>query len=233
MKKICFFLMAFVCLTATNSLAAQGDFGFGVKGGTLGIGGEIRSGIFEDLYMRAGYNVLVFDVEASSTFVDYKLDADFHNGAFLMDWHPFSGVFRVTFGFHFPNTNEFTVNGTPRVENFTSEYAVFAPVAEDVKVRGTVSFTQAAPYFGLGWSSNASQRGWGVAFDVGILMQGPPEVENLRVISSVYTQEELDQFQDEIRAINAFLENETAFIEDDLDSFQYYPVISLTVCYNF
>lgn len=234
MKKLSLlFICCFICLGTVNSWADEGDFAFAVKGGTLGIGGEIRSGVFKDVYMRTGYNVLMFDVESSSTMVEYKMNADFHNGAFVMDFHPLSGIFRVSFGLFFPNSNEFTVNGTPRVGNFPLEYAAFAPYAENIKVRGTVAFNQVAPYLGVGWASNANESGWGVAFDMGILFQGPPEMEGIRLISSTYTQEELDQFQEDIRAINTFLEDESTYIEDDLSGYQYYPVVSLTLCYNF
>ena len=234
MKKLCLlFVCCFVGFGAVSGWADQGDFGFAVKGGTLGVGGEIRSGVFEDVYMRTGYNILAFDLESSSTLVEYKMEADFHSGSFLMDWHPFSGIFRVTFGLFFPNSNEITVNGTPRVENFPQEYAVFAPVAENIKVRGTVVFNQVSPFFGLGWASNVNQKGWGVAFDMGVLFQGPPQMDDFNVISSVYTQDEIDQYGDDIAAINTFIEEEVSYVEDDVSEYQYYPVVTLTLCYNF
>ncbi len=233
MKKLNFILICcLVLLSAVNSWGAQGDFGFAAKAGTLGLGGEIRSGVFADLYVRAGYNTLLFDVDSSSSYVDYNMEAEFQNIAMLMDWHPFSGVFRVTFGL-FVNNNEFAVTGTPRAENFPAEYAAFSPYAENIKVKGTVVFERLSPYLGFGWASNANEPGWGVAFDMGILFQGSPQMNNFDVVSTLYTQEELDGFKENYREYNQLLEDEVAYVEDDLSGFQYYPVASLTVTYNF
>ncbi len=149
------------------------------------------------------------------------MEPEFKNGSLLLDWHPFSGAFRLPGGLYV-NGNEINVDGTYRRDLLPAEFQQYAGL---VRVKGTVDFNSIAPYAGLGWNSNHGQKGWGFAFDVGVLFQGSPNVSDLHVEAPL----DINGYPEVVR----FLDEQKKAIEDDLDPFQYYPVASLTLSYNF
>jgi hypothetical protein len=207
-----------------NSLAGQGDVNIALKGGTLGVGAEVGVGLSDDLVLRGGVNYLKFDFDSTIDKVDYNMEPEFKNGSLLLDWHPFSGAFRLTGGVYL-NGNEIDVDGTYRKDLIPDEYQKYAYLADRVHVKGTVDFNDIAPYAGLGWTSNHGQKGWGIAFDLGVMFQGEPKVSELYTDSpyALETQQEVVRFLDEQKRA----------IEDDVNEFRYYPVASLTLSYNF
>ncbi len=156
--------------------------------------------------------------------IDYTMESELLNGSFLLDWHLFSGAFRLTGGLYL-NGNEVTVDGTYRQDLIPIEYQQYAGLTDLAHVQGTVEFNSLAPYAGLGWSSNHEDKGWGVSFDLGILFQGAPQVSDLHVEAPG----DLGSHPTVVR----FLEDQKKGIEDDLEQFQYYPVASLAISYNF
>jgi len=57
------------------------------------------------------FNYLNFDFDVKLSEIDYKMEPDFKNLTLLLDWHPFSGAFRLTGGFSL-NDNTVGVDGT-------------------------------------------------------------------------------------------------------------------------
>ncbi|MCF6188429.1 MAG: hypothetical protein L3J49_13280 [Desulfobulbaceae bacterium] len=208
-------------VASQNSFAEQGDISLAVKGGTLGIGGEAGIALTDDFVLRGGVNYLKFDFDSTISDIDYTMEPEFKNGSLLLDWHPFSGSFRLTGGLYF-NGNEVNVDGTYRRDLLPAEFQQYAGL---VRVKGTVDFNSIAPYAGLGWNSNHGQKGWGIAFDVGVMFQGSPNVSDLYVEAPININGQPE--------VVRFLDEQKKAIEDDLDPFQYYPVASLTVSYNF
>lgn len=211
----------FLLVASQNSFADQGDVSLALKGGTLGIGGEAGIALTDDFVLRGGVNYLKFNFDSTISDIDYTMEPEFKNGSLLLDWHPFSGAFRLTGGLYV-NGNEINVDGTYRRDLLPAEFQQYAGL---VRVRGTVDFNSIAPYAGLGWNSNHGQKGWGFAFDVGVLFQGSPNVSDLHVEAPL----DINGYPEVVR----FLDEQKKAIEDDLDPFQYYPVASLTLSYNF
>ena len=211
----------FLLVASQNSFAEQGDISLALKGGTLGIGGEAGIALTDDFVLRGGVNYLKFDFDSTISDIDYTMEPEFKNGSLLLDWHPFSGAFRLTGGLYV-NGNEINVDGTYRRDLLPAEFQQYADL---VRVKGTVDFNSIAPYAGLGWNSNHGQKGWGVAFDVGVMFQGSPNVSDLYVEAPL----DIGSRPEVVR----FLDEQKKAIEDDLDPFQYYPVASLTLSYNF
>jgi len=211
----------FLLIASQNSFADQGDISLALKGGTLGIGGEAGIALTDDFILRGGVNYLKFNFDSTISDIDYTMEPEFKNGSLLLDWHPFSGAFRLTGGLYV-NGNEINVDGTYRRDLLPAEFQQYAGL---VRVKGTVDFNSIAPYAGLGWNSNHGQKGWGFAFDVGVLFQGSPNVSDLHVEAPL----DINGYPEVVR----FLDEQKKAIEDDLDPFQYYPVASLTLSYNF
>jgi hypothetical protein len=88
----------------------------------------------------------------------------------------------------------------------------------------SATFNALAPYAGVGWSSGTGKSGGlSFAFDIGILFQGSPSIENYHATGSVADD---PAFQDDV-------DKEVAKLEDDLDSYKFYPVAALTLTYRF
>jgi hypothetical protein len=211
---------------AQNVLAAEESrVGLGVKAGTLGGGGEVHIGLLENVIFRGGINYLKFDFESTISDVDYEMEPEFKTASFLLDWHPFSGAFRLTGGL-FLNGNEIHLDGTIRKDLIPDEYAQYAYLTDRVHLKGNVDFNTLAPYAGIGWSSNQGMQGWGVSLDLGVMYQGEPQVSDLTVVT------DLDYASYAVEVDN-YLDQQRQEIEEEVEGYKYYPVATFMVSYNF
>ena len=206
-------------------MAAPGDVGVGVKAGTLGAGVEVMFGLQNDWALRGGINYIKFDFDSTISEISYTMEPEFKNMTMLVDWHPFSGAFRLTGGFSL-NDNKVNLDGSVSRELIPPQYSQYAYLTDLVHIQGTVEFNTFAPYAGIGWSSSHGESGWGVSCDLGILFQGAATVSDLSVVTDV----DYGGFQDEV---NGYLEGQKKDIQDELDKYEYYPVASIMLNYTF
>jgi len=219
--------LLFCCLTllfVQTCFAGRGDVQIALKGGTLGIGAEIGVGLTDAIILRGGADYLKFNFDSTIDQVDYNMEPELKNASLLLDWHPFANGFRLTGGVYL-NDNEINVDGTYRKDLIPGQYQQYANLTDLAHVKGTVDFNTFAPYAGLGWTSNHGEKGWGVAFDLGIMFQGEPKVSDLHAESPFG----LENHPEVVR----FLDEQKRAIEDDVDEFQYYPVATINLTYNF
>lgn len=206
-----------------NALASEG-LGLGVKAGTLGGGIEINASILENTRFRGGFNYLKYSFDSTISDINYDFEPEFNSISLLFDWHPFAGVFFLSGGAYI-NNNKIGVSGSVDQGQIPGEYADFAYLLDNISISGDVEFTPIAPYLGIGWRSNNGDSGWGFACDLGVMFQGAPDVTNLRINAPVNV--------NNIDDVKLFLAEQEEEIEDDLERFQYYPVASLSLIYNF
>jgi len=219
--------LLFCCLilvTAHIGFAGQGDVQVTLKGGTLGVGAEVGLGLTDSIILRGGADYLKFNFDSTIDQVDYNMEPELKNASLLLDWHPFANGFRLTGGVYL-NDNEINVDGTYRKDLIPGQYQQYAHLTDLAHVKGTVDFNTFAPYAGLGWASNHGAKGWGVAFDVGVMFQGEPKVSDLHAESNFGLENHPEVVQ--------FLDEQKQAIEDDLNEFRYYPVASINLTYNF
>ncbi len=208
-------------LWTVPALAQPPGVSVGVKGGTLGAGLEANIGLNEWCGLRLGANILQFSVNETVDDVDYDADLSMRNATALLDLYPFGGIFRLTGGVMY-NANEFELEGRSSIPAVINGHA-YSPV-ELGTLSGKADFDSWAPYVGLGWSSRPEhEAGWGVAFDLGVVFQGTPKVSSL---SSSGTKGNDAQ-------LVADLEHERVRVQDELDGYEYYPVVSVIVNYKF
>ena len=156
------------------SVAANADFGVGVKAGTLGIGVYGRWSPIPWFDIRAGINQLDYERSGTQSGVDYDatlvLDTYFLTANFKFPLSPF----RVTAG-AFSNGNEFQLVSQDTLgANFNIGDIQFGP--DDVGVlQSTTSFEKTAPYFGFGFDFEVFGK-VGLNLDLGVLWQGDPIV---------------------------------------------------------
>lgn len=200
---------------------AQAEIGATVKAGTLGLGLELTTDLTENLNLRAGFNNYTYSYSSVESDIDYNLDLDLRSISLLADWHVFSGNFRISAGM-MSNSNE--LFGTGRPTGGTYEIGNETYTAEQV---GTLSmgmdFNSTAPYVGIGFGNAVGTNGrWRISTDVGVLFQGSPRAR----LSADGSFSDEPEFQAELR-------REEASLQEDIDSFEYYPVISIGLSYRF
>src|SRR6056297_1721923 len=78
--------------------AYAGKTSVGLKVSTLGAGVEVERSFSEKFGGRVGLNYFSYSYDGTEEDIDYDFDLELLSGALLLDWHPFSGSFRLTGG---------------------------------------------------------------------------------------------------------------------------------------
>ena len=105
--------------------------------------------------------------------IDYSGEAKSSRFAALADWHPFSGVFRLTAGLSGGKTSgDFAGAPSTGTTITIGDSTVSVGPADRYDTR--IEFPSAMPYVGLGWGHSPS-KGWGMHADAGLLI-GTPKV---------------------------------------------------------
>ena len=190
----------------------------GIKAGTLGIGigGQYR--LNESFGLGLGANYFKYDFDFTADDIDYSAELTLVSATVLGHYYPMKGRFRLTGGLAF-NGNEIDAQSKPEigVEIGDTTY----PGVRVGTIDGKIDFRTIAPYLGLGWGPSPEKR-WGFTFDVGVLFQGSPKVD-LTASGPITI---VPGFQED-------LAQEEQKVQDELEGFQYYPIIGLGLYYRF
>ena len=217
--------VAGVALLLAFSPAAWADVGVLLKAGTLGAGIDVTKGISENLAVRLQANALSYSENITESDVDYSADLELKSAGLLLDWHPFSGAFRVSAGAYW-NGNEVAATGVPTGGTYVINGQPYA--STDIgSLNGQIDFSEVAPYFGIGFgSAPKAGRGMSFSFDLGVLYQGEPNVGLTVVCGVALTVPQCTQLQNDVAA-------EAVSLQDDLKDFKFYPVVSIGIGYRF
>ncbi|MGE4543319.1 MAG: hypothetical protein AB7D06_04315 [Pedobacter sp.] len=206
--------------TLQTASANTGDFAIGVGPGTLGISADTTVGISSHLNARVGISAFNFDLKTTQNDIAYDLDVRLLSFPILLDWHPFSHRgFRISTGLVI-NKNKANVAATSQSTYTIGDTEYTSSELGDLS--GKLTFNTLAPYLGLGWGNSEKNPHWSFVCDLGVVFQGKTDL-SLKASGPIAS--DLD-FQAE-------LEQERRELEDDLDSYRYYPVISMGVSYKF
>lgn len=222
MRKLSSIFVA-TALLASGTLAnasENGGYAVGVKAGTLGLGVEVNYPISSMLTISAGINKFSRSMTDTTDDIDYDADLNLQTIALLANFHPFAGSFRLTGGFMI-NSNELKMTARP---NGATTYQI-GDVAYDINdvdsLKAKVDFNNFVPYAGIG-VGHSSSSGFGFNLDVGVLMQGKPNVSFTATGNALA-----------IPGFQAELDKEEANAEDDIKEFTMYPVVSFGINYRF
>jgi hypothetical protein len=207
-----------VTLLLGSAAMADDNFWVGVKAGTLGLGLEGSWRPIPWFDFRAGANKFDYDDSGSQAGINYdgtlNLETYYATANFRFPLSPF----RMTVG-AFSNGNE--------VELVSQDAALLDiggsmyPGAAVGTLTSTTSFESMAPYLGAGFDFSIANR-FGLSLDFGVLWQGEPIV----TLTSDGTLGNDPDFQ-------AALEAERQQLEDEVEDFKAYPVVSLGFNFNF
>ena len=203
------------------SPASLADTSLGLRAGTLGGGIELAHAFTETFGFRIAANGLNYNTTQTYESIDYDAKLQLATGQLLFDWFPFSNNFRVSAGAMY-NGNKLTLDGKPSAGGTYTINGTTYAASEIGALNGKVDFRKAAPYVGLGYGRPVG-KGLSLTADLGVLFQGSPR-STLTVTCGTTTN--CAQIQSSVAVEQASLEN-------DMDKYQYYPVLSIGLAYVF
>lgn len=208
MKKNLIALATGIIMLALGSAAHA--VGVGVKASTLGLGAELGVTLSDHFTTRLALNKYKYSDDQTIDGIDYTADLDLKSTALFLDWSPFSnGSLHLTVGY-VKNDSELDASATGDY-TFGNNPGTFTTT-----VNTTVKFGS-GPYVGIGWG-NVPAPGIGLTFELGVLKSGPPEA-SLSESSKLVPAEDIAK--------------EEQNIQDELNKYDVYPVVSLGLSIGF
>jgi hypothetical protein len=206
----------------TKTEASIPRFAIGGEIGTVGWGPVVVLTASKHFTANLGYTWFNYDYDYSDTDGDYKAKAKLSNIQAIANWHPFAGTFHLSAG-AFLTDNKVDMTAVPS-GNKTYEIGDGTYTAAQVgTLAGTAVISDGvAPFLGLGWAKSPGKSGFGFYFDVGILFIDAPT-------ATFYATGPIANDPN----FKANLRKEEQSINDDLSSFEFYPVIKMGFVYRF
>tara|TARA_B000000460_G_C21481106_1_gene377055 strand:- start:341 stop:1042 length:702 start_codon:yes stop_codon:yes gene_type:complete len=192
-----------------------------IGGGTLGIGPEVGWRFSDHMGVRADASFLRVGADPSSDDLDYDARLKLQSYGAMVDVYPFGGAFRISAGARI-NRNRADLlaqlpgEGSVGLGDGTYTAAQVGRISGEADVKGF------APAFTLGWGGS-KRRGMFIAADAGVLLQGSVRV---REFTATGTSSGDPDFR-------ADLEQERQAIQDDVDDYKVYPIVTLRIGYRF
>jgi len=231
MKSIALFTLALLIGgTLTPLLSAKEDYHLGFRIAprisTLGGGLEVAKGLTPWLGLRGGVNYFTYTYDSQESGNDYELELELKSFGLFVDLHPFKQAFRITGGFLI-NGNE--VNGNAKLaagEKFDLDGTEYSLAGNRASM--ALTYDSFAPYAGFGWDTTfGDDDRWGFTFDIGVVFSGSPDLAiNAAVDTASHTPAEIAQFENQKK-------KEVDEVKEDLNDFEFWPVISAGLVYQF
>jgi hypothetical protein len=216
MKKglILLFLAAILLVAFPLSLAGASRVAITAKASTLGLGADVAFKVAPKVALRVSGQSFSYDRSDTIDDVNYDIDLGLQSFGAMADVHPFGGSFRVSAGLLANGNEADTVANLEPAEFYEIGDEVFTG-AELGSLTGAADFDSTAPYLGVGWGNPFTrERRFGFAFDLGVIYQGVPDV-------SLAAENPLGD-----PTLDQALLDEALAVEDDLESLEYFPVVS-------
>jgi hypothetical protein len=210
-----FVLLALLSAGIAN---ADNDFGLGLKAGTLGLGLEVTWQPLPYLEVRIGGNSYDYDEDGTQAGIPYEATMGLESFYGTANFHFPVSPMRVTAGIYANGNELLMVNDEGQDLNIGG---VTYPGTDIGTLVSTTSFASTAPYLGIGFDFTLAGK-VGLNLDFGVLWQGDPEV----AIGVSGPLGDDPGFQ-------AALELERQELEDEMNDFKAWPVLSLGFVYKF
>lgn len=210
-------------LLAGSAMPAQaGDFSLGASASTLGFGAEAGYAFNDRFGVRLGGYAFSLDQDGEESGIEYDGDLDLSNVGVFVDWHPFAGAFRVSGGW-FATDNGLDAVGQPGPGGTYDIGGITFTEAEVGTLSATADLGSSAPFLGAGWVWGKAGGGLNWSLDLGILFQDSPDIEMTSTGGTLSDEP----------ALQAAIDEEEAELEDDVDKYDLYPVVSFGVGWRF
>jgi len=214
------FRLVLATLFASIALPAMADdnIWFGVKAGTLGLGVEATWRPIRYLDFRIGANKFSYDDNGSEAGIDYDTELDLQSFYATANLRPPLSPFRFTAGI-VSNGNELNL-ASRSTSTFDIGGSTFTS-AQVGQLQGGIQFDSVSPYAGVGFDFRLFDT-LGLNLDVGVLFQGTPQA-SLRATGPIAND---PTFLTELALEQQELQN-------SVDEYELYPVVSLGFSFNF
>ena len=217
--------------TQKNSDQIRGDnWAVLTNASTLGLGGAIVAKINPNLNARVGINAFSFDIVYEETQASYDGEVNLFNVTTALDIYPFKNSgFYTSVGVVFNDNNADGVATASDIIDDVDLGTFDIAVDELLDVNADVSTSRNfAPYIGIGWGNPivGGLRFWA---NVGVMFPGSPDVElspDFQIDQSLIPDDISQDIQDGI-------EEEEQDIEDELEGFNIFPIVSIGLSYSF
>jgi len=195
----------------------------GPKIGTTGIGLDLIFGVNPYLNLRSGFNYGAFTWKSDLGSESYDLDFNLLSVPLLFDIYPVGGQFRISAGFYIQPSNKAKIDSTPtspqQVGAHTYAPEVIGTLSGEIKFDNTV-----APYIGIGFGNAVGEdQLLTFSLDLGVIIQS----YSVSLTSNGAGMDTLlDTFREDLK-------KEEENIQNDLDDFKLFPVLTLGLAYHF
>ncbi len=151
-------------------LAAAQTVGVAVRGGTLGVGGDLSVELNRFLGLRGGLGTFPVQPEGDIEEVNYKIKPPSSMLSAGVDLYPLGGNFRLSGGLLFKH--DVRLDATANT-NFTFNDVEYTPQQAGT-VRGDITWSSTSPFASFGWAGRG--KGFGLTFDLGAVFMGEPDI---------------------------------------------------------
>jgi hypothetical protein len=219
---------AIAALATARPGAAQ--LAVAAQAGTLGIGGALEWPLAPALAVRAGGSYFHGGSRSERAGGNrYAAHLELGSAAALLDWHPTTGGFRLSAGLLY-DANRLVGDTVPSAAGTYTIGNLQLPASLVGTLHGKVDFPSLAPYLGLGWgAAPRAGPGFGAFVDLGVAYQGRPRV----TLTPEPPPGSPLANPAALALLAPELAREEAKVEQKIDGYRYYPVLSLGISYRF
>jgi hypothetical protein len=216
MRKVIFLGMA-MAMSSMPAVSSAQSWGIAPHVGTLGVGFDVVVSPASRIGARGGFNFFPFDINVTSSDVEYSASPSSPVITGLLDLYVAGGL-RISGGVLF-SSDEIELLATPTASVEIGD-ETFVP-NEIGTLTGTITRNTLSPYLGIGFGNAATSR-VGFFFDLGAGYHGSPAIAVVAdgpIASDPFFRNELDK--------------EVQEIQDDIEGYRFYPVVSVGLSIGF
>jgi hypothetical protein len=210
-------------------------FGVGIKAGTLGIGVQVGTALASRVNLRGGANFFNYNDSLTEDGVLFNGSLQLRSVEAKLDLFVIGG-FHVTPGLLLYNDNKVTATATAPTGTSVSFGGVryFSNPADPLRGTAGVTFNKFAPSLGIGFGNllPRSARHWSLSTDLGVVFSGTPQFA-MGFAGSACLQNGTNCQPATTPSVAANVEAERVKIQNDLNSFKYYPEASIMFGWKF
>lgn len=201
----------------------KSNVGFGGGIGTTGGYLEAKYTATDAIVLRGSVNYLPLSGDKSYDGVDYEAETDMVTGGGFADIHPFHNGFHLSGGAYIGDKSG-DLLGTPGAATVVEIGDETYTGAEIGTLRGRVKYNSFAPFLGMGYDGFVNpKRTWSFNARAGVMFAGSPSVD-LQAEGGLSSN---------FPSVQTELEREALNLEEELEDYKYYPVVTLGVTRRF
>jgi len=210
--------------------------GFGVKFSTLGVGIDVATPLARKFNVRGGFNMMRYTQGITNSGIHYDGHLQFQSAEAHLDWFPIWGL-HVSPGLLFYNGNQITGTASvPGGQTFSVGGTTYeSDPATPVTGTAKLDFVKVSPTImvGVGNLIPRSGRHYSFLFEVGAAYQGSARVA-LNLAGNVCDTSGMNcQAISSDATVQANIQAQQVKLQNDVNPYRFYPVISLGVGFNF